>query len=221
MPSLHRVRFLVVAAAAGLVCLVTASLTSNLSLTVNGAASAKPPIMQSGEVYVPISALKAAGAQVARSGNHISVAFSAASSGPAPAVVEGKLNEWLTNGIWRLRVQEVKAGEGGCEATVEIGNVSSVTTYPAITGVSATALFNDKNEKAAMSGASDDAWSEMTAFDIAPGATVVKTLKFSAKSGFTPNRLILVVAPDSDKREVMKRKGLKFSGGPSFRVMLG
>ena len=77
------------------------------------------------------------------------------------------------------------------------------------------------DEKLGLEASADEAWSELTAYDYAPGSTITKTFKFVGKAGFIPNRLILVVAPDADKRAVMKAKGLKFATTPSFKVLLG
>ena len=206
--------------ATALVCLVGARLSGDLSLTVNGKASDKPPIVQGGELYVPVSALKMAGAEVIQSGDRVSVVLAPAQVVSQVKGAEGNLDDWLSNGVWRIKVSSVELANGACMATIEICNISNVTTYPAITGFVDVQLYNDKGVRLKLSPASDEAWSELKSYDYAPGGSMARTLKFDATAAGTPTTMIVTVAPDADKKAFLKAKGLKYIAAPSFRIHL-
>lgn len=215
---LNRIAAIIAAAGAG--AYVTARFGGALALTVNGANASHPPIEHGGELYIPVSALRAGGAKVGRTGNHVWVSFSLSDPTVGASTTDGKVGQWLTNGIWQLKVDGVDVKDGVATASIELGNISTITTYPAITGMNGIALYDDKNNRAELASGEEEVWSDLTAFDYAPGSTVTKALKFAVKPGFTPNRLILVVAPDADKRAVMRARKLAFTTGPSFKVRL-
>src|SRR5579871_596051 len=78
------------------------------SLLINGKSNPTALIEQNGELYVSLSALKAAGAQVTHAGDLISLQFLPYQGGANQAdAVEGGMNAWLNNGIWRVRVLKV------------------------------------------------------------------------------------------------------------------
>jgi len=220
MPLTRQLRIAGGLAVTFLSCLVAARLAGDLSLTVNGKPSLKAPIVQDGELFVPASALKMAGAEVVQSGDKVSVVLA-----PAPVVSQvkggqGNLGDWLSNGIWRLKVSDLNLAEGVCSATVEICNISYVTTYPAITGVTEIQLYNEKGVRMNFAAGSDDTWTDLKSFDYAQGGTMTRTLKFDAKAGGTPTTMLIIVAPDGIKKDFLKSKGLKFLSGPNFRVHL-
>ena len=202
------------------VCLVGARLAADLTLTINGRVSSKPPIVQDGELYIPASALKSAGAQVVQTGDHITVALSPAAIVSQVKGGEGNIEDWLSNGIWRLKVSKLELADGTYSATLEVCNISNVTTYPAITGFTDVQLYNEKGVRLNFAPGSDDTWTELKSFDYAPGGSLVRTLKFDAKAGGTPTTMLILVAPDALKKEFLKSKGLRFLAGPSFRVHL-
>src|SRR5690349_14813795 len=69
------------------------------ALMINGKTVQTAPIQQSDEVYIPLSALKAAGAQVTMTDGKLSIRFLPVTGGANQIdAIEGDRSEWLFNG---------------------------------------------------------------------------------------------------------------------------
>lgn len=79
-------------------------------LVVNGQAQTTPAIVVNGKTYVPLKALQKAGAQASLQGNKLRGQFIPVGSQQQAMLLEGKKGEWLSNGTWLLRVQEIAPG---------------------------------------------------------------------------------------------------------------
>src|SRR5579862_317007 len=180
--------------------LVGANLYRDLSLTVNGKPSPKPPILQDGELYVPVGALKDAGAEVVQTGDHLSIVFGGPGIAAPGRGAEGGLDEWLFDGLWRIKVSGLTLADGSVTLALEIANSANIRTYPAITGVAEVQLYNDKSVRLILSTASEDAWSELKSYDYAPGASMLRTLKFDAKTSAPPATLLVTVVPNAESK---------------------
>src|SRR5262249_44356633 len=80
---------------------------ADLSISINGKSVPGKTIVVKGQTYVPLSSLKAAGATTSVSGDTLSIGLGPAGGANQLGGLEGKLNEWLFNGIWRFRVLSV------------------------------------------------------------------------------------------------------------------
>ena len=206
------------------------SAQSAISLFINGKASKFSPITQNNEIYVPISALKAAGAEVSLTGNEVRVRFEPAKGGTYQAdALEGRKNEWVFNGIWRVQILDIQPivdpfnpQRPGWGVTFEFANGSKKSASQFVTGVKYPDLFDADENKLTID---ENDWQTGSWFkELPPGGSVKHTAKFYYPSG-TPSSvvrkpakvLILVDANDGNFRGT----GLKYSSkNPSLRFFL-
>ncbi len=216
--------------------------TQSLTLVLNGQVSSKKAISVSGETYVPLSALSSLGIKVSSAGGVVSLTGASiatagtgnsGSSGAGGAnqknSVEGCLNEFLFNGIWRLRVTKVEVvadSSPSYAVTVEIRNGTTKTLKLVDGGIDvgqAIALsFADGNSLAYSYGTD---WVDKAYAPILQGSGTVFTFKISPESRTTleeakanmPKKFLFEVNPEKLKKDLK----LGFTAkDPSFRVDL-
>lgn len=85
---------------------------SATKIVINGKSVAGTPKTIDKVNYVPVSALKAAGATVNVANGTMTINFPQTGGATQMVALEGGINEWLFNGIWRFRVDGVKPMEG-------------------------------------------------------------------------------------------------------------
>ena len=101
------------------------------ALYVNGKKSAHAPVARGGEVFVPVAALREAGAEVTVNGGRVSIQFVPLKGQNQLNLVEGVAGEFVNNGTWRIKAGAVKEtrnpfGSGpGYEVEVEFRNASA------------------------------------------------------------------------------------------------
>lgn len=100
------------------------------TLFINGKKSAKPPIVKGAETYIPLSALKAAGAGVTVERNKISVQFAPPAGRDERPYVEGMIDEYVSNEAFRVKVTNIQpisnpfgTGGDGFSADIEVRNL--------------------------------------------------------------------------------------------------
>ncbi len=185
-------------------------------LVINGKDSKSGPIMVKDKLYVPIDALKAAGLSVTVDKSTVSIKFpkqTAEGGAYQQDGQEGKLGEWLFNGIWRLRVASFTKREDGpgYQAVIEIRNGSK---YPGIslagTGWNGITLaLEDGNSVSATSDAVD-----LRDAGLAQGASFTGTVLFDTESASKPDRIILRLDPKG-----LAGTNMTYSvANPSFRI---
>lgn len=130
-------------------------------LYINGKASTKPSIEQGGEVYVPASSLKAAGAEVTMTDKRVSIQFTPLKKQDEQPYVEGVMGEWVTSGNWRIKVSGIKkienpigSGGDGFAIDFEAKNVSSKMQQMAYSGVVAVQIVDSKDQRYAVTSGS-------------------------------------------------------------------
>jgi len=185
------------------------------SIRVNGKSVPGSMVMVGGKPYIPLSALKAAGAKVVTANGVTSIEISAAGGANQQDGVEGKIGDWLYNGIWRFRVTNIakQSDPSGWTVAVEIKNGTNSNGYaPAGTGwQGVTLVLVDGTVVTARSDAP-----ELRDSPINQAAGNKETLYFDTDSPSEPDRLILRFDPKG-----VEGTPLKFSvGDPSFRVHL-
>ncbi len=217
-----RLRTKVVVASTLLLGAIALGTRSALNLTINGKPCAPPPIEQEGEVYVPLSMLKAAGAEVAKAGDRVTVRFIPVPGAVQVDAVEGGLDEWLTNGVWRLRVSNPRTEDKIFKVDVEIRNATKVALSPAVTtGIKWPEMYSAEGGKMDSLPRSDRGWTEIESPELPPGASGKRTLEYWVKEGETPEKLLVRFELTATRESLMKKKGVAFLGpAKNFRVFL-
>lgn len=200
------------------------------ALLINGKSSSTAPITQNGEMYVSLAALQAAGAQVTRIGNQVHLQFLPYQGGTNQAdAVEGSMNTWLNNGIWRIRILKVEptvdpfdAAKPGYAVTLEVRNATKRTLSPFQTGVEYPQLV-DENQTALK--VDEGAWqTRLQMKNLMQGSGLTATIPFyyphdTPQKGISaPVKIIIPVNPASG---LLRDTGLKYAvKAPTLRVWL-
>ena len=162
--------------------------------TINGRKYANAAIVQSGKTYVSVESLKAAGAQVSNTASGIQINFAPLGGRNQVDAIEGKLEEWIQNDLWRIRVESVSEdaspfGRGpGLVAKIEFRNLGSRPISPYVSGMDKLQII-DKNQ--AVLNFSQSTFKSFFK-DIAPGGAVTEEIKF----GDQANKLSAIAEPE-------------------------
>jgi hypothetical protein len=199
-------------------------------LVVNGKSVPGTTISQGGQVYVPVSALKAAGFKVVSSGGTLTINSENDEPGQMQTdAMEAGVNQWLNNGAFRMRVVEVKPytdlnGARHCvKVTMEIRNVSSTQMIISDAGVQQALTLYDSKGNAPEASLAE--WNNNFLFkSLAPAAGSTGDVNFyypvnldESKIG-VPDRLLVQIKPDPS---LLKARGLKITvKQPSMRFLL-
>lgn len=189
---------------------VSAATPPVVTVRING----KPALStrdRDGEVYIPVSALKQAGAEVTQVGDTLTIRFQPAAAEQGDRR-EGRPGEWVSNGIWRVRVSEVRpfggagASRSGVDLTVEVMNASGEARKVAPGLTSARLKCTDSAGTALAMGelaaSGVDASLEQ---ECPPGRQGTLTLRFfypaghAVPEGATPGKLTLQFDPAAAK----------------------
>jgi hypothetical protein len=189
-------------------------------LIVNGKEAKTAPMFMNDKWYVPVDALKDAGVTVAIDKEKNTVSLRVPKN-PAEGGAnqqdgqEGKMGEWLFDGIWRFRVISVakkeEADNPGYKVVVELKNGSKYTNISlAGTGwMGITLVLEDGNSIAAASDAV-----ELRDAGLPQGAGITSTVIFDTDSAKRPDRVILRLDPKG-----LAGTDMKYTvANPSFRV---
>lgn len=190
------------------------------SLVVNGQAVQDKAIVVGGKTYVPLEALKAAGVGVSVSGSTLSLTLPGAQGqGGANqvAALEGCVNEWLFNGIWRFRVLSLEplpaGGRGGWKARVELRN-GTTANGAALAGTGWQGLMLVLDDGNTL----ESQYVEMRDKPFAQGTGLVQEAVFySDDTAKTPTKLLLLLDPKKMNTSLKIRYSV---ADPSFRVRL-
>ena len=159
------------------------------------------------------------------------VARAAAAQGGSVEVAahEGCLNQWLSNGVWRVRVSNLEPythdnQQVGWQLTEDWVNLTSHTTAPGFTTLQDQQLAL-KSEDTVSSGNSTLTTltsQKLTFHDFAPGGSFKHTQPFWPNPPFesanTPSKLLIMF---DAKREAQNSTAPQFSGPANIRVNLG
>jgi hypothetical protein len=101
----------------GLLALGSIALAQSISyrLSINGRSYSSTAIVVRGETYVPLKVLQASGVRSSLAGGVLTLTLpgtQAAGGANQVAALEGCINEWLFNGIWRIRVTDPQVMTG-------------------------------------------------------------------------------------------------------------
>ncbi|AWN23798.1 hypothetical protein DKM44_11645 [Deinococcus irradiatisoli] len=226
---------------------LTSSLASAQTLILDGKVSTEKTIVVGGKTYVPLSVLPGLGIQVSTGSGVTSLisgkAAPASSAPPAAnngagganqkASVSGCLNEWLFNGVWRLRVTKVQpmlnSGRGDRPAwgvTVEVKNGTGQTLTMSQNGIDYNNAINlSFPDGSSMGSASRSAWQDKVYTKLPQGVGTVHQFVIDPDDSLTMAQL-QANPPSKFLFEVQKKvdsgaKGVGFTvPDPSFRIDL-
>lgn len=191
-----------------------------LRLLVNGKPASSPALVVGGKTYIPLEALKAAGVKASLQGSTLSLSLPLVQGGAEQvAALEGCLNEWLFNGIWRFRVLAVEplAGEPGFRARVELRN-GTPANGAALSGTGFEGLFLALEDGRTIRAVSDAV--ELRDNPFPPGAGMVYEALFYPEAqdvGKAPSKLLLILDP----KRMLTSLDIRYTvPDPSFRVRL-
>ena len=207
----------------GLVTVAAATLiTAPMTLVINGKSVAGKTATIDGATYVPLSALKAAGATADVRGTVLNISFPPAGGANQVGAQEGGINDWLFDGVWRFRVTGVAPnddGRPGWKVNVELRNGTTIDNL---------ALDGSGFDSLSLVMADSNSLSPYNIVDIkskgvGQGGTINVAMIFydDDGAGRKPEKLILRMQPDSDTKGFLKRQGAAYTtADPSFRVNL-
>ena len=198
------------------------------SLWINGRPAPNGLLVHQGKSWVCVDDLKSAGAQVTTNQDGLSIRFQAEGGAQQVSAVEGKADEWLFNGLWRLQsglpttIRKPYSGDPGTPGwgpEIEFRNGAKKEVSLAQTGVQlpTLALANGTVLKA-----DEGDWQLIAFRSMLPGASVKHQLKFyfphgTADSAIEKARRLVV--PIDPKFGLLRDTGLRYSvPAPSFRI---
>jgi hypothetical protein len=210
---------------------LAASLT--LKLSINGATSSTPAIVQNGKTYIPLESLQKAGVKAIISKTEIKLELPGFVGGANQrASLEGCLGETLFNGVWRVKTIKLEPikNDGdtpGWGLTLEVKNGSKATITPVDAGFDGTG----QGIQLAFSDASTlnvDPYDvqKLTFVSLPAGGSVTQQLKFYYPFGTLeetvkiPTKFLLEINAKGIG-DSTKAKGVAFNvPNPSLRVRL-
>ncbi|WP_189003163.1 hypothetical protein [Deinococcus roseus] len=209
---------------------VALAASGTYKLLVNGTTSKVPALIQNGQVYIPIEILKAVGIPYTVQNGVVAVGVQGGST--EKTLLEGCLNEWLFNGIWRIKVGNLQAiqkdeNTPGWGLDIEVRNGSKMTLNMTDTGVDGAGLGMHLAFKDATTlGVDPYDVQKLTFKNLPQSATAKQQLKFyypiwtPDSSVEKPVKLLLDIDPARLGYSV-KQAGVAFSTpNPGFRVNL-
>jgi hypothetical protein len=216
---------IVIAAILGTIALAQA--VTGYKLNINNKSFSSPAIVVKGETYVPLKALQAAGVRSSLSGGTLTLSLPNAPVNQGGAnqseALEGCLNEWLFNGVWRFRatsLEPFKDGDrSGWRVAAELRNGTKADNI-ALSGTGFTAL------QLALSDGNQISVYNVTDLNVpvAQGASIRASLVFYSddpNEARTPTKLLLLLKPSASDVGMLRSVGVSYStSDPSFRVKL-
>ncbi|MFM9874133.1 MAG: hypothetical protein ACKVQS_11795 [Fimbriimonadaceae bacterium] len=205
-----------------LLATVALALQATTKLVINGKAVAGAPKTIDKVTYIPVTALKAAGATINTANGTMTINFPQNGGANQLTALEGGMNEWLFNGIWRLRVDSVKSMEGdrpGWLIGVELKNGTTAQNI-ALDGTgfqSVELVMDDQNILKQPYNVTD--------FNrpVGQGSSVRTELMYfdDEGNGRKPIKLIVRITPDQFTKDFLKSQKLGYTvPDPSFRINL-
>lgn len=194
---------------------VTSSLISK-PVVVNGLKSANGAIVQDGVTYISAEALKQGGAQVSSTDAQVTVNFLPLDGRNQVDAVEGKLEEWIQNEVWRMRVVSVETGTNpfgrgpGFAAKVEFRNLGKSAISPFQSGLDKIQVIDSKGQVLAFNQGTFKHFFR----DVAPGGQITETIQFGDQSNVIsavgePEKLIAFFRKSGGKKSKDLRVFLK------------
>lgn len=211
---------LFVVAATATIAVTAFAFQSATKIVINGKPVAGTPKTIDKQNYVPVSALKAAGATVNIANGTMTINFPQTGGATQMVALEGGMNEWLFNGIWRFRVDSVKPMDGdrpGWLISTELRNGTTAQNI-ALDGTgfqSVELVMDDQNILKQPYNITD--------FNrpVGQAASIRTDLMYydDEGNGRKPIKLIVRITPDKPTVDFLKSMKLGYTvPDPSFRI---
>jgi hypothetical protein len=208
--------WIVLAGLIGAVALAQA--VTGYKLVINDKAYSSQAIVVKGETYVPLKALQAAGVRSSLSGGTLRLILPKVEGGANQiAAIEGCLNEWLFNGIWRVQATNLTPLSGdrnGVSVRVEVRNGTQANGLaPSGTGWGGVQIALDNGATVGAENVND-----ISDPGYVPGGSHFQVLNFYFEdTNRVPKKLIMAFNP----KEMNTSFKVKFSvPDPSLRIKL-
>ncbi len=212
-------KLVVFGSGAAIAAVATAMLVAPMSLVINGKAVEGKTATIDGATYVPLSALKAAGATADVKNNVLSINLVPGGANQLKGL-EGGINDWLFNGIWRFRITSVAPtddGRPGWKLHAELRNGTKLDNIAlGGTGFDSLSLIMADGNSLSVQNITD-----IRDPGVGQGASISTDLIFydDDGNGRKPDRLILRIQPDDATKNFLKNQGVSYAvSDPSFRV---
>jgi hypothetical protein len=192
-------------------------------LVINGKPSSGTAIVVKGETYVPLKALQAAGVKANVSGGKLSLSFGPEGGANQSGALEGGINDWLFNGVWRFQVLSVsplQEDRTGWQVRVELRNGTKADNI-ALSGTGLHAVNLVLSDGKVITPYNITEISDAP-FPQGGGKTITLTFYEDEIGDRKAEKLLVLIKPDSDLVKYMK-DSMKLSystADPSFRVKL-
>jgi hypothetical protein len=209
---------------AGIAAIAFAVFQGSYRLVINGKPAEGTAIVVKGETYVPLKALQAAGVKASINESVLSLNLAPAGGANQNGGLEGGINDWLFNGVWRFRVLSVNSiseGGNGWAVKVELRNGTKTDQLSlAGTGYDSLKLVLSDGTLVDVGNVTDI---RDKGYPQGSGETITLTFNVDEVGSRKPDRLLLIIKPDAELRKYMKEslKAPYSVADPSFRVKLG
>jgi hypothetical protein len=220
-----------------LLLVLAPGLAQDYTLTIGGQPAPEAAITVDGQVYVPLTALEAAGVMVVLEGTSLGLRFPGVQitggSDQLPAL-EGCIGTDFFNGVWRFKVHSLEPlmdDRPGWALDVEVRNGYGETLQPVFTGFSADAqrmqLVLPNNTPLEMTISDTLTGQGLSFANVPPGGVWRGTLTFHHPfrtppvEPERPVKLLVQINPDGVAWGVQGVEGVSYAvEHPSFRVDL-
>ena len=204
------------------------------AVSVNGSPQAQPAQLIGGQTYISLEVLRALGVPYSMQGGRLSIGAASAQTAPGGAnerpSLSGCRNEWLFNGVWRVRVGSVVAitkdgSTPGWGVNLELRNGTKATISPTDAGWDGTGQGVQLAFADASTLSVDPYDVQKLTFNALPqGGVKPFQLKFYAQDAASaqrpPSKLLIEIDPKGIG-DSTRAKGVNFTvPNPSLRVDL-
>ena len=206
--------------AAGVAALAWAALAPRVE--INGRNASDAVLESGGNTYVSVADLERNGASVQRLGDgSLSIRFvGLRGAGPMPAM-DGRLGEWVNNGLLRVRITNPRVEDKQFRFDLEAANLASLPTDPGVhLGLRKPTVVDERGNSLPDAVGGFGQWDRFITRRLLPGQTGIATLTYGV-SGAEPDRVILEFEYEGNTAKITavdQRGG--FTDGPDMRIVL-
>lgn len=188
--------------------------------TINGIPVAT--INQNGKSFVAIEDLKNAGAEVQTTSTTTSIRFKPNPGSVQLDAIQGTTDEWLTNGLVRLKFSNPRTTSRGYEIDLELSNLTKEKLNPVINlGMQFPELYDSEGNPTPRTAANNGDFSSKIGASLTQAATGKATLVYANPKSGKADRIIVRFNTDNTARQNnIKRLGGFMEPGPNFRIFL-
>lgn len=218
----------------GLFALLALSSASALTITINGKPVPGKTITVGGKTYLPLDALTAGGISSSVSGGNLALSTGAGAAGGSNQVtaLQGCLNQTLFNGVWRVKVSNLRLAPADGSLRWIVDAQISNGTNQTMSGADGAFFADDAHLSWVQADGTPLAWGttdtlagQKFTFQNLPPAGVWKGTLTNIDFGNTPaearkpTKLLWQINPATEGSTSLRSK-LPWAKNPSFRIDL-